>query len=47
MSAIEQALKEAWTAGFREGMERAGSLDVPEDVLFERFMEKVIEGLEK
>jgi hypothetical protein len=41
MTALEQALKEAWTAGFEEGMERAGSLGVPTDALFEKYMEEV------
>jgi len=45
MTAIEQALKEAWKAGFIQGLTYSGPDEVPLEWYFEQYMEKVVAEL--
>jgi hypothetical protein len=46
MTAIEQVIKDAWTAGYKTGIAHSGSLDIPTDWFFEKYMEEIVADLQ-
>jgi len=45
MTALEQVLKDAWTAGFQQGANGDDTRDIPPEWYFEQYMEKVVAEL--